>query len=111
LPATPKQFYQGQVPTTLTTVYTAPASPGYAEILSIVAVNTSSSTGLTVSIHVVPPAGTAGVGNAIAYNWNIDVLGLPFTVKPAVVVPAGGTIQVVASGIGITLTISGLEVT
>ncbi|MBX6770889.1 MAG: hypothetical protein IRY83_04135 [Chloroflexi bacterium] len=106
----PKQLFQAALTTTLTTLYTAPASPGYAELLSVVFVNTTASP-ITVSIYVVPPSGSAGTSNAIAYNWSLDVQGLPYVIKPALVVPAGATIQASASAAGVTATASGLEVT
>lgn len=110
MPTTPKQLFQAALSTTTTTLYTAPASPGYAELLSLVLVNSTTSP-ITVSLYVVPSGGTPQAGNAIAYSWSLDTPGIPYVVRPALVIPSGATIQGSASAAGVTVTASGLEVT
>lgn len=64
------RLYQGQPGTTVATVYTVPASTDV-KLTSIVLCNTTG-TQATVTISVVPNAGTAGAGNRICAGLAVD---------------------------------------
>lgn len=109
MPAIPKQLAQAAIGTTIATAYTAPASPGYTILKEINIVNTGTAAA-TVRVHVVPSGGTAGTANATLYDWSVDAKGL-FVHVYDMIIPAGATIQLLASAAGCTATISGVEVT
>jgi len=109
MPATPKQLAQIAIGTTIATAYTAPASPGYTILKEINICNTATAA-IKCQVHVVPSGGTAGTGNAIIYDWSVDANSLFVNVYD-MIIPAGATIQVLASAAGCTATISGVEVT
>lgn len=108
--ATPKQLFQVAVGTALSTAYTTAAAPAYAELLFLTLVNTTAAA-IKVRLHLVPAAGAAETGNALIYDWALDVQGLPYNVPFKHVLPAGSTIQIQAAAVGVTATGTGLEVT
>jgi hypothetical protein len=100
------QLGQAAITTGVTTLYTVPASTrSFVKNLDIV--NTSAGA-LTYRIFLVPSAGTAGTGNALFYDFPINSKeNIQWTGTQ--ILNAGDTIQIQASGAGITITASGAE--
>lgn len=103
---TPIQLGQAAITTGVTTLYTVPAlTRAFLKDLDIV--NTSAGA-LTYRIFLVPSAGTAGTANALFYDFPIDSKeNIQWTGTQ--ILNAGDTIQIQASGTGITITASGAE--
>lgn len=112
MPVQPKQLFQAALTTGDATVYTAPDQNDaqYAELLRVTFCNTTTAA-INVRLHIVPKGGAVGTGNALVYDWELPVRGLPYTVNLAQVIPRGATVRVRASAAGVTVTGSGLEVT
>ena len=107
---TPKQLAQQAIGTTVTTAYTAPnVANAYAFIESIVLCNTTTSRKL-VRIYLVPNGGSAATGNAIAYDFVLDIPGMPYVINPKAIIGQNATIQTSADATGVTMTVSGIEV-
>lgn len=103
---TPVKLAQAAITTGTTTIYTVPASTR-ALVKDIDICNTTGGA-LTVNLHLVPSAGTAGTGNALLYGTSINAnTTLQWT--GVQVMNAGDTIQVQGSGLGLTVNISGGE--
>ena len=103
---TPIQLGQAAIGTGVTTLYTAPASTR-AFLKDLDFVNTSAGA-LTYRIFLVPSAGTTGTANALFYDFPIDSKeNIQWTGTQ--ILNAGDTIQIQASGTGITITASGAE--
>ena len=105
---TAKQLAQVAITASLVTIYTVPASTT-AVIQSIDIVNTSGGV-RTVRVHIVPSGGSAGTANALLYDITIADTGTinyggPLTIE------TGGFISVLADSTGMTITVSGLEIT
>lgn len=100
------QLGQAAITTGVTTLYTVPASTrSFVKNLDIV--NTSAGA-LTYRIFLVPSVGTAGTGNALFYDFPINSKeNIQWTGTQ--ILNAGDTIQIQASGAGITITASGAE--
>ena len=100
------QLGQAAITTGVTTLYTVPASTrSFVKNPDIV--NTSAGA-LTYRIFLVPSAGTAGTGNALFYDFPINSKeNIQWTGTQ--ILNAGDTIQIQASGAGITITASGAE--
>lgn len=103
---TPTQLGQAVLTTSYTTLYTVPASTRtYVKQMDIC--NTTGSS-INVFVSLVPPAGTAGAGNALFYNTTLAGYStLSWTGTQ--ILNAQDTIQVKASGVGCTITASGGE--
>jgi len=103
---TPTKLGQAAITTGVTTLYTVPASTrGFVKNLDII--NTSAGA-LTYRVFLVPSAGTAGTSNALFYDFSIDTKeNIQWTGTQ--ILNAGDTIQIQASGAGITITASGAE--
>jgi hypothetical protein len=103
---TPTKLGQAAITTGVTTLYTVPASTrSFVKNLDIV--NTSAGA-LTYRVFLVPSAGTAGTSNALFYDFPIDTKeNIQWTGTQ--ILNAGDTIQIQASGTGITITASGAE--
>jgi hypothetical protein len=112
----PKPIQPVAVTTSVQTIYTAPANSsniqnGFAtaELKGLTITNTTSSA-INVNIYIVPSGGTAGTGNAWAYNVPVGA----YDTKPVhglqEVLAAGDTIQVSASATGLTIRGSVVEV-
>lgn len=103
---TPTKLGQAAITTGVTTLYTVPVSTrSFVKNLDIV--NTSAGA-LTYRIFLVPSAGTAGTGNALFYDFPINSKeNIQWTGTQ--ILNAGDTIQIQASGAGITITASGAE--
>ena len=103
---TPLQLGQAAITASVTTLYTVPASTR-AFVKNLDIVNTSAGA-LTYNIFLVPSAGSAATSNALFYDFpiaskeNIQWTGTQ-------ILNAGDTIQIQASGTGITITASGAE--
>lgn len=108
MPNTVKQLAQAATTTSATTIYTAPAATK-ALIESIVMVNTTTTT-KKVRIHFVPSGGAVGTGNAIVYDMPLDLSGVPYVLHLKQVIETGGTIRVLSDVVGVTITVSGIEV-
>jgi hypothetical protein len=103
---TPVKLGQAAITASVTTLYTVPASTR-AFVKNLDIVNTSAGA-LTYRIYLVPSAGSAGTGNAIFYDFPIDSKeNIQWTGTQ--ILNAGDTIQIEASGNGITITASGAE--
>jgi hypothetical protein len=103
---TPIKLGQAAITTSVTTLYTVPASTR-AFVKNLDIVNTSAGT-LTYRVFLVPSAGTAGTSNALFYDFSIDTKeNIQWTGTQ--ILNAGDTIQIQASGTGITITASGAE--
>jgi hypothetical protein len=87
-------------------VYTAPANTRtYVKDIDIV--NTTSAT-IGIYVHLVPSGGTAGTSNALFYNTPLP-LNTIVQWAGSQIIDAGATIQVKASAVGCTITVSGGE--
>jgi hypothetical protein len=103
---TPIKLGQAAITTSVTTLYTVPASTR-AFVKNLDIVNTSAGP-LTYRVFLVPSAGSAGTGNALFYDFSIDTKeNIQWTGTQ--ILNAGDTIQIQASGAGITITASGAE--
>lgn len=103
---TPIKLGQAAITTGVTTLYTVPASTR-AIVKNLDIVNTSAGA-LTYRVFLVPSAGTAGTANALFYDFPIDTKeNIQWTGTQ--ILNAGDTIQIQASGTGITITASGAE--
>jgi hypothetical protein len=103
---TPIKLGQAAITTSVTTLYTVPASTR-AFVKNLDIVNTSAGP-LTYRVFLVPSAGSAGTGNALFYDFLIDTKeNIQWTGTQ--ILNAGDTIQIQASGAGITITASGAE--
>lgn len=94
--------------TSQTTQYTA-SSVDAAQIYTFTATNTSGSAA-TISVNIVPPAGTVGDSNLIVKDQSIPA-GKTFVIGALSghVVSTGGAISTIASAAGVTIKASGVE--
>lgn len=90
----------------LATAYTVPGATT-TRVTEICLCNTSGGT-LTVRLHFIPSGGSAGVTNAIMYDFLIPA-GVPFIIPFNTWLNTGDFIQHSASAVGIACTISGIE--
>lgn len=103
---TPVKLAQAAVTASAVTVYTVPASTR-TMVKDIDICNTTAGA-LTVNVFLVPSGGSAGTGNALLYGASVTAnTTLQWT--GVQVMNAGDTIQVQASGLGLTASISGGE--
>jgi len=103
---TPNQLAQAALAVTIGTLYTVPAATRtFVKDMDIC--NTTSGA-ITVRVHLVPNAGSAGTGNAILYDASIPAKS---TVQwtGTQILSVGATIQASAGNTGVTITISGGE--
>ena len=103
---TPLQLAQAAMTTSYATIYTVPATTR-TYVKDIDVVNTTSST-IGIYISLVPSGGTAGTSNALFYNTPLP-LNTIVQWAGSQILNAGDTIQVKASAVGCTITISGGE--
>ena len=103
---TPVKLGQAAITTGVTTLYTVPAATrAFVKDLDIV--NTSAGA-LTYRVFLVPSAGTAGTSNALFYDFPISANeNIQWTGTQ--ILNTGDTIQIQASGTGITITASGAQ--
>ena len=103
---TPVQVGQTAITTAYTTLYTVPASTRtYLKQMDICNTTTGP---ITVSVSLVPSAGTAGASNALFFNASVPG-GTTIQWAGTQVLDTSSTIQVKASATGLTVTTSGGE--
>lgn len=103
---TPTKLGQAAITAATTTLYTVPASTR--TLLKDIDIVNTSAGALTVDVYLVPSAGAAGTANALFYNYSINAKNnLQWTGTQ--VLNAGDTIQIKASGLGCTISVSGGE--
>jgi hypothetical protein len=103
---TPIRLGQAAITATYATLYTTPVNTRtYVKQMDVV--NTTSGA-LSLYVHIVPTAGTATVANAIYYVYSIAANAV-LQWSGIQVMNYGDTIQVKASGAGLTITASGGE--
>ena len=103
----PNLLAQAAVTTSTTTIYTVPASTR----TIIKDINITAGSSITVTIYFVPSGGTAGTGNIFLNVAPVNTGASYFHWVGTQVLPTGTTIQVVASGTGGNIFISGGEAT
>jgi hypothetical protein len=103
----PVKMAQVAVTTSAVTVYTTPTI-NRALVQDIMIANTTAGA-LTYSVYLVPAAGTAGTGNAIFYQSSLAANISYHWTGNQVLLP-GDTVQVQGSATGLTITISGQQV-
>jgi hypothetical protein len=103
---TPLQLGQAAMTTSYATIYTVPANTR-TYVKDIDVVNTTGST-IGIYISLVPSGGTAGTSNALFYNTPLP-LNTIVQWAGSQILNAGDTIQVKASAVGCTITVSGGE--
>jgi hypothetical protein len=103
---TPIKLGQAAMTAAYATLYTTPIkTKTYVKQFDIA--NTTGGA-LSVFIHLVPTAGSAGTGNALVFNVTIAA-NSTLQWKGVQIMDAGDTIQVKASAVGCTITASGGE--
>jgi len=108
MPNTPKKLYVGQPATTITTLYTVPAST--TTIAKNIILANTTATDATIDVHFVPNAGAAGATNKIIPTYTVPTND-SIVVDMAGVLETGDTIQALqATASAITVYISGVEV-
>ena len=103
----PNQLAASAVTTSTTTVYTVPASTR----TIVKDINITAGSSITVTIYFVPSGGTAGTGNIFLNVAPVNTGASYFHWVGTQILPTGTTIQVVASGTGGNIFISGGEAT
>lgn len=104
----PKQLCQQAVSSgSWDTSYTVPAST--AVILQTMDICNTTAGSLDLRICLVPSGGSPGTDNAIMYDMSIPAHATVTWMGNQVLETAGDTIQMYASGAGLTVTASGLE--
>lgn len=103
----PKRLYTGQPGTTITTLYTVPASTKV--IVKQIVVTNVTATAATFSLHLVPNGASATVANAIAITQTVDPYSSQYFDLNQVLDTVGDTIQaLIGTTVAITLAISGV---
>lgn len=105
---TPNQLGQGAIGVGVSTLYTAAAVTRV--FLKDMDICNTTAAAILVSIFLVPAAGVAGTGNALMYTQTVPALSTVQWSGNQILLP-GGTIQVQASAVGLTITASGGEAT
>jgi hypothetical protein len=105
---TPNQLGQAALGTTVSTLYTVPASTR--TFLKDFDVANTTAAPITLNVYLVPNAGTAGTSNALMYNVLVPGGSVLQWSGSQVLLP-GATIQGSAGGTGLTITLSGGEAT
>lgn len=103
---TPTQLGQAAITGTIATIYTTPA--GFRTFVKDLNICNTTSSAVTVNIHIVPKAGTAGTDNAILYTYSIAA-NTTYRWTGVQIMNELGTIQVKGSATGLTITASGAE--
>lgn len=103
----PKKIGQAAVGTGAgTLIYTAPTD--ITTLVKCIDVANTTAGALTISVHLVPLAGSATTANALFYTFNVAA-NSRFQWTGTQVLETGGFIQAVASGAGLTLNAAGGE--
>jgi hypothetical protein len=103
---TPIQIAQHAMTTSYATIYTVPTS-ARTFVKDIDIMNTTAAS-VNVYVSLVASGGTAGTSNALIYQMAIPAYTL-FQWAGSQIIDAASTIQVKASAVGCTITISGGE--
>lgn len=103
---TPAKLGQAAITASVTTLYTTPDNVR-TFLKSIDVVNTSAST-LTFDVYIVPDAGSASAANALFYEKSLTAKE-NFQWNGTQILNGKETIQIKASGLGVTINISGGE--
>jgi hypothetical protein len=103
----PNQLAQAAVTTATATVYTVPT----ATRTIIKDINITAGSSISVTIYFVPSGGTAGTGNIFLNTVPVNTGSSYFHWVGTQILPAGSTIQGVATGTGGNIFISGGEAT
>lgn len=107
--ATDKVLIEAQdCPVAITVLYITPASTR-TKIDRFTATNTTGAP-ITLTVYLIPPAGTAGTSNMIVSAKSIAAgADEPITSPAGHTLAAGGAVAVVASGAGLTIRATGRE--
>ncbi len=105
---TPVKLGQAAITAAATTLYTVPASTR-TMVKDLDICNTTGGT-LTVDVYLVPSAGSAATTNALLYGASVTA-NSTLQWAGTQVLNTGDTIQIKASGLGLTITASGGEAT
>lgn len=109
MPTTVKELYLGQPGTTITTLYTVPASTR--TIVKQIIVCNTTSTPISLQLHSVPNGGSATTANAIIYNAQFTANSTTTFDLSMVMDVAGDTIRALQSAAtSLTVNISGVEI-
>lgn len=103
------QLGQAAIGVGVVTIYTVPA--GTKAIISCIDVCNTSSALRQLRIFLVPNAGAAGTGNALFYDAPMPARRTLHWRGVQILDTPGDTIQVQASAVGLTITVSGVEET
>lgn len=105
---TPAPLGQAAIGVGVSTLYTVPGATR--TFLKDMDICNTTAAAILVSVFLVPLAGVAGTGNALMYTQTVPALS---TVQWSgnQILSIGGTIQVQASALGLTITASGGEAT
>jgi hypothetical protein len=103
---TPTKLGQAAVTGTIATLYTVPV--GFRTFVKDLNICNTTSGAVTVNVHLVPKAGTAGTGNAILYGYSIAA-NATYRWTGVQIMNEEETIQIKGSTTGLTITASGAE--
>jgi hypothetical protein len=104
----PVQLGQAAITASYATIYTVPA--GVSTYLKDMDVCNTTTGTLLLSISIVPSAGSPGAANALFFDLPIPG-GATLQWTGTQLMPAGSTLQVKGSAVGLTVTASGGEAT
>jgi len=105
---TPAKLGQAAITTSVTTLYTVPASTR--TLLKEFSIANTTAAAINVRVFLVPSAGTAGTSNAFLYDVSIPANNT-IQYNGIEVLNAGDTIQIQAASAGLTIIASGGEAT
>jgi hypothetical protein len=105
----PKQLAQAAITAVYVTIYTVPAAT-VTVVQTIDICNTTAAAKL-VYVHLVPSGGAAGTDNALMYMMTVAAYSTCTWQGPQTLDTVGDFISVKADDVGLTVTISGLELT
>jgi len=103
---TPTKLGQTAITGTIATLYTVPT--GYRTFVKDLNICNTTGGAVTVNVHLVPKAGTAGTANAILYTYSIAA-NTTYRWTGVQIMNEEETIQVKGSTTGLTITASGAE--
>jgi hypothetical protein len=107
---TPNLLAQAAITTSYTTIYTVPTNPTTPTRTYMKQIDVCNTTGspITFNLHIVQATFSEGTQNALFYGQSVNA-NSTFSYSGVQVLPTLSTIQVKASGAGLTITISGGE--
>lgn len=105
-----KLLAEGAIATTPGTLaYTATTNDGYNTTVQDIEITNTTAAALTIALHLVKAGGTVGTSNAMFQDISIPAKTL-MQWNGNTVLNLGGFIQVIGSGAGLSMRISGEEV-